>query len=112
MATRDPIAHETTARSATRRREQRKVVAGTIIGTSIEWYDFFLLASAAGLVFNHLFFEPIDPQAATLMAFATVGLSFLFRPLGAFLARPLVFVFPYTRKDHGAGIVTQNTDRI
>lgn len=112
MATRDPIAHETTARSATRRREQRKVVAGTIIGTSIEWYDFFLLASAAGLVFNHLFFEPIDPQAATLMAFATVGLSFLFRPLGAPLARPLVSVFPCTRKDHGAGIVTQNTDRI
>ena len=36
MATHDPIAHETTARSATRRREQRKVVAGTIIGTSIE----------------------------------------------------------------------------
>ena len=47
MATHDPITHETTARSATRRREQRKVVAGTIIGTSIEWYDFFLLASAA-----------------------------------------------------------------
>jgi len=112
MATHDPIAHETTVRSATRRREQRKVVTGTIIGTRIEWYDFFLLASAAGLESNHLSFEPIDPQAATLMAFATVGLSFLFRPLGAFLARPLVFVFPYTRKDHGAGIVTQNTDRI
>lgn len=86
MATHDPTTYETTARSATQRREQRKVVAGTIIGTSIEWYDFFLYASAAGLVFNHLFFEPMGPQAATLVAFATVGLSFLFRPLGAFLA--------------------------
>lgn len=94
MATHDPITHETTARSATRRREQRKVVAGTIIGTSIEWYDFFLLASAAGLVFNHLFFEPIDPQAATLMAFATVGLSFLFRPSGHSSHGPS---FPYSR---------------
>ena len=62
------------------------MIAGTIIGTSIEWYDFFLYASAAGLIFNHLFFEPLGPQAATLVAFASVGLSFLFRPLGAFLA--------------------------
>jgi len=46
------------------------------------------------------------------MAFATVGLSFLFRPLGAPLARPLVSVFPCTRKNHGAVIVTQNTNRI
>lgn len=112
MATHDPTTYETKARSATQRREQRKVVAGTIIGTSIEWYDFFLYASAAGLVFNHLFFEPMGPQAATLVAFATVGLSFLFRPLGASLARPLVSVFPRTREDHGAVIVTQNTDRI
>ncbi|MGX0672233.1 hypothetical protein [Kocuria marina] len=112
MAPHDPTTHETTGRSATPRREQRKVVAGTIIGTSTEWYDFFLYASAAGLVFNHLFFEPMGPQAATLAAFATAGRSFLFRPLGAFLARPLVSVFPCTRQDHGAGIVTRNTDCI
>jgi len=52
----------------------------------VEWYDFFIYASAAGLVFGRLFFEPAGAGAATILAFATIGLSFLFRPLGAFLA--------------------------
>ncbi|MBP1327428.1 MFS family permease [Leucobacter exalbidus] len=67
-------------------REMRRVAAATVIGTTIEWYDFFLYASAAGLVFGKLFFEPAGSQAATIISFATVGVSFLFRPLGAFLA--------------------------
>ncbi|WP_416442809.1 MFS transporter [Leucobacter sp. HNU] len=67
-------------------RELRRVAAATVIGTTIEWYDFFLYASAAGLVFGELFFKPAGPQAATIISFATVGVSFLFRPLGAFLA--------------------------
>ncbi len=67
-------------------RELRRVAAATVIGTTIEWYDFFLYASAAGLVFGQLFFAPAGPQAATIISFATVGVSFLFRPLGAFLA--------------------------
>lgn len=67
-------------------KELRRVAAATVIGTTIEWYDFFLYASAAGLIFGKLFFEPAGPQAATIIAFATVGVSFLFRPLGAFLA--------------------------
>ncbi len=67
-------------------RELRRVAFATVIGTTIEWYDFFLYASAAGLVFTELFFKPAGPQVATLLAFATVGVSFLFRPLGAFLA--------------------------
>lgn len=66
--------------------ERRRVVAATTIGTAIEWYDFFLYASVAGLVFNQLMFGPLGPGAATIIAFLTVGLSFLFRPLGAFLA--------------------------
>lgn len=67
-------------------KELRRVAAATVIGTTIEWYDFFLYASVAGLIFGKLFFEPAGPQAATIIAFATVGVSFLFRPLGAFLA--------------------------
>lgn len=70
----------------TTRAERRRVVAATTIGTAIEWYDFFLYASVAGLVFNQLMFGPLGPGAATIIAFLTVGLSFLFRPLGAFLA--------------------------
>ena len=72
--------------TATSPRELRRVAAATVIGTTIEWYDFFLYASVAGLVFGKLFFEPAGPQSGTIIAFATVGVSFLFRPLGAFLA--------------------------
>ncbi|MCB1273538.1 MAG: MHS family MFS transporter [Leucobacter sp.] len=74
------------ATAPTSQRELRRVAAATVIGTTIEWYDFFLYASAAGLVFGELFFKPAGPQAATIISFATVGVSFLFRPLGAFLA--------------------------
>ena len=77
----------TTAPTSTaKQRELRRVAAATVIGTTIEWYDFFLYASAAGLVFAKLFFEPAGPEFATILSFATVGVSFLFRPLGAFLA--------------------------
>jgi MFS family permease len=64
----------------------RRVAFATIIGTTIEWYDFFLYASAAGLIFAELFFKPASGQLGVLLAFMTVGVSFLFRPFGAFLA--------------------------
>ena len=66
--------------------DRRRIVVATVVGTTIEWYDFFIYATAAGLVFSKVFFGPLGPQAAILLSFATVGLSFLFRPLGAFLA--------------------------
>ncbi|WP_417217886.1 MFS transporter [Arthrobacter sp.] len=65
---------------------QRRVAMATLVGTTIEWYDFFIYATAAGLVFAHLFFEPAGASIGLLLAFASVGISFLFRPLGAFLA--------------------------
>jgi len=67
-------------------KDRRRVVFATVVGTTVEWYDFFLYASAAGLVFGHLFFAPAGPGIAQILSFLTVGLSFLFRPLGAFLA--------------------------
>ena len=66
--------------------EENKVLAATLVGTTIEWYDFFVYAQAAGLVFGPLFFGPMiqnDPLLAQIVSFATIGLSFLFRPLGA-----------------------------
>ena len=66
--------------------EHRRVAAATIIGTAIEWYDYFLYAMAAALVFRQLMFNGLSPAASTIVAFLTVGISFLFRPLGAFLA--------------------------
>lgn len=66
--------------------DRRRVVFATVVGTTVEWYDFFIYASAAGLVFGQLFFKEAGPGVATLLSFLTVGISFLFRPLGAFLA--------------------------
>lgn len=65
---------------------QRRIAMATIIGTTIEWYDFFIYATSAGIVFAQLFFQPAGKEIALLLSFATVGISFLFRPLGAFLA--------------------------
>ncbi len=59
-----------------------KVVTASLIGTTIEWYDFFLYGSAAALVFGTLFFPAADPVNATLLAFSTYALGFAARPLG------------------------------
>lgn len=61
---------------------QRRVAFATVIGTTVEWYDFFIYATAAGLVFPQLFFEPAGSRIGLLISFASVGISFLFRPLG------------------------------
>lgn len=60
----------------------RRVVMASLIGTTIEWYDFFLYGSAAALVFNKLFFPEFDPLTGTLLAFATYALGFVARPIG------------------------------
>jgi metabolite-proton symporter len=60
----------------------RRVVMASLIGTTIEWYDFFLYGSAAALVFNKLFFPEFDPLTGTLLAFATYALGFAARPVG------------------------------
>ena len=60
----------------------RQVVLASLIGTTIEWYDFFIYGTAAALVFNQLFFPNVDPVIGTLAAFATFGVGFIARPLG------------------------------
>lgn len=55
----------------------------SLIGTTIEWYDFFLYGTAAALVLNQLFFPTLDPFAGTLAALATYSVAFVTRPLGA-----------------------------
>ncbi|WP_190131117.1 MFS transporter [Streptomyces mashuensis] len=59
-----------------------RVVAASLIGTTVEWYDFFLYGSAAALVFNTLFFPADDPLVGTLIAFVTYAIGFAARPLG------------------------------
>jgi metabolite-proton symporter len=62
--------------------ELRRVVLASFIGTTIEWYDFFLYGTAAALVFNRLFFPTLDPLAGTLSAYVTYAVGFVARPLG------------------------------
>lgn len=60
----------------------RRVLVASFIGTTIEWYDFFLYGTAAALVFNKLFFPTLDPLAGTLSAYGTFAVGFVARPLG------------------------------
>ena len=64
-------------------RELRKAVIAATVGTTIEWYDFFIYGTAAGLVFSKLYFPNSDPTVGTLLAFATYGVGFVARPVGA-----------------------------
>lgn len=59
-----------------------KVAFASLIGTSIEWYDYFLYGTAAALVFNKLFFPNFDPLVGTILAFATFAVGFIARPIG------------------------------
>ncbi|GAB4600985.1 MFS transporter [Mycobacterium avium subsp. hominissuis] len=64
------------------RRRLRIVVAASLLGTTVEWYDFFLYATAAGLVFNKVFFPNESSLVGTLLAFATFAVGFVMRPIG------------------------------
>jgi metabolite-proton symporter len=60
----------------------RRVIVASLVGTSLEWYDFFIYGTAAALVFNQLFFPTFDPLVGTLLAFTTFAVGFVARPLG------------------------------
>jgi metabolite-proton symporter len=61
------------------------VIVASLIGTSLEWYDFFLYSAAAAVVFNRLFFPNVSPVTGTLLAFSTAAVGFVARPLGGIL---------------------------
>src|ERR1700681_3946660 len=61
----------------------RKAVIAATVGTTIEWYDFFIYGTAAGLVFGKLYFPNEAPLAGTLAAFGTYFIGFVGRPIGA-----------------------------
>ena len=66
-------------------RELRRAVVAATVGTTIEWYDFLLYSTMAGLVFGKLFFPNEDPLTATLSAFGIYFIGFVARPIGAFI---------------------------
>lgn len=63
----------------------RRVATASVIGATIEWYDFFLYGVVAGIVFNKLYFPPGDPATSTLLAYATFAVGFVARPLGGII---------------------------
>ena len=66
-------------------RELRRAVVAATVGTTIEWYDFLLYSTMAGLVFGKLFFPNETPLTATLNSFAIYFVGFVARPIGAFI---------------------------
>ncbi len=65
--------------------EMRKVVFASLLGATIEWYDFFLYGVVAGIVFNKLFFPTSDPFIGTILAYSTFAIGYLARPFGGFI---------------------------
>src|ERR1700676_2062841 len=60
----------------------KRVVFSSLLGATIEWYDFFLYGVVAGIVFNQLYFPAGDPLVSTLLAYTTFAVGFVTRPLG------------------------------
>jgi MFS family permease len=88
----------------------RRVVMASLVGTTIEWYDFFLYGSAAALVFNRLFFPTYDPLTGTLLAFAAITIALvlhgaMYGPQAAMIAE----LFPTRTRYSGASIAYQLT---
>ncbi|WP_151734521.1 MFS transporter ['Paenibacillus yunnanensis' Narsing Rao et al. 2020] len=64
------------------KKTSRKALVASLIGSSIEWFDYFLYGTAASLVFNHLFFPNYDPVVGLLLSYISFALPFFIRPLG------------------------------
>ncbi|HVO18635.1 MAG TPA: MFS transporter [Anaeromyxobacter sp.] len=82
MATSTGPAESAASAVAPSQSEIVKVALASMIGTTIEWYDYFLYGTAAALVFNKLFFPELDPLTGTIAAFATFSVGFIARPVG------------------------------
>ncbi len=70
---------------AVTQQDVRRVVVASVIGATIEWYDFFLYGAVAGIVFNKLFFPANDPIVSILLAYTTFAIGFVARPLGGII---------------------------
>ena len=70
---------------ADRKRQVRRVAAASLVGTTIEWYDFLIYATMAGVIFNQYFFPKGDAYVNTMLAYGTFAAGFLIRPFGGLL---------------------------
>jgi MFS family permease len=79
----EEASHATSVSASGRSRQRRLAAAASVVGTSIEWYDFFLYGTAAAIVFPAVFFPKSSVYAGTLESFATYAVGFAARPVGA-----------------------------
>lgn len=84
MTTVEKASDKLSVRSA-RDREIRRVAMASLVGTTIEWYDFLIYATMAGAVFNQYFFPKSDAFVGTMLAYGTFAAGFLIRPFGGVL---------------------------
>ncbi|MER1996838.1 MAG: MFS transporter [Arthrobacter sp.] len=75
----------TAVNPAQRSRMARRVAGASFVGTALESYDFYVFGTAAALILNRVFFPDVDPLTGTLLAFLSLGMGFVARPLGAVL---------------------------
>src|SRR5437016_1653152 len=78
-------AHRSATSDTDHRKQLRRVVVSSYLGTTIEFYDFLLYGTVTALVFNKLFFSSLDPLAGTVAAFGTFAVGYLARPLGGII---------------------------
>lgn len=81
----DPAFEHGGSDAASVKRSPRKAAFASWIGSAVEYYDFFIYGTAAALVFGKIFFPAFDPTTATIAAFATFGVGYVTRPIGAVL---------------------------
>ena len=67
------------------KKQTRRVLIASLVGSSIEWFDYFLYGTVAALVFNQLFFVTEDPTVGLLLAYASFALAFFIRPFGGII---------------------------
>ena len=94
-------------------KDANKVAAGALIGTALEWYDFFLFSAAAALIFNVQYFTSENATAAAMASFATFGVGLAARPIGGLIfgrmgdkvgrRRVLMITIVGIDQDHTAG---------
>jgi len=81
--TADPIAQSAGAPTAQQLRQRRRASVGSLIGTTIEWYEYYIYGATAALVFPLLFFPTHDRLVSLMLSFASFAIAFAIRPIGA-----------------------------
>jgi len=78
-----PPPGSSTGQPATDRRTLTRVCTAVLLGSALEWYDYFLYGAAAALVFGQVFFPTASESTSLLLSLATFGVGFVARPIGA-----------------------------